>query len=268
MPARSRARLRRAVAEHGAQRVRSILRRVAKPARTSSNSARRIGDRDRRRTCRTSCTSALSTFGRGTNTVGGTMPDDRRVARSTRPSPTPRRTASSPTRGRQPLPHLALHHHQHAVDHRRFFERAHDHRRRDVVRQVRHHRPARRRRRAAPASRRSARRRATTSTSRPPTTSSSTGSEVPVELDRAARARRRRRSATVSDPTPGPTSTTRSPGSHARRAARCGAAVFGSARKFWPSALLGRTPCCVEQRADLASASPLDAEHRAPRSRA
>ena len=58
-------------------------------------------------------------------------------------------------------------------------------------------------------------------------------------------------SASVSEPSPGPTSTTWSPGCTPASRTMC-AAMLLSARKFWPSALLGRRPCSSSSALDLA----------------
>ena len=196
---------------------RSVLRKRLAAGREAGahelEQAHGIVHRDRRRDAARACTSALSTFGRGTNTVGGTMPDDPRRRRSTRPSPITAPYALVSTGRREPLADLALHHHEHAIDHRRFFERAHD----------------------APVSRR-----CTAGSTPSPSASdrrSSAGQSTVIASPHdhgdvstadhffehgqpdAGRARPRdtcaptSASATVSEPTPGPTSTTWSPGS-------------------------------------------------------
>ena len=106
-------------AEHRANALRNVLRRVAKPARTSSNIRAGSSTAHRRRGWRTSSTSALSTFGRGTKTVGGTDADHLARRRSTRPSPTPRRTRRRPTvaASRSPTSRCTIT--SIAVDHRR-----------------------------------------------------------------------------------------------------------------------------------------------------
>ena len=110
----------------------------------------------------------------------------------------------------EPLADLALHHHQQAVDHRGGFERTQHDRRRDVVRQVRHHRPP-----------------VVVGQQGGPVDFERVGDhdvdraiahhlrqdrrEPAIELDRTHRAPAAT-SARVSEPRPGPTSTTWSPG--------------------------------------------------------
>ena len=229
------------VATRPASDRRSILRRWPKPARTSSKSL-------------AGATTPGSTAGAGRRTdpdqgrrhVGpGHEHGGRHLTDHVGLGPVgdldrDGTVGVEPGTGRQALAHLPLHHHQHAADGRHAVEQVGDQRGGDVVRQVGDEHPTglaaqhataspAAARRPRPPSRRPARPLPAGPAARWRSTSTAV-TDAPV----SARAR-------VSEPSPAPISTTRSPGpTSASRAMR--RTVLGSATKFWPRARLGRRP--------------------------
>ena len=108
-PGRGRTRTRCASPSNGRSALRSILRRCAKPARTSVNSASVDGTSTGGAARRSSRTSADSTLGAGTNTVAanGTHHAGGCVVRHLHGHGTVGPAARA---GGEPLAHLALHH--------------------------------------------------------------------------------------------------------------------------------------------------------------
>ncbi len=219
--------------------MRSILRRCANPPRTSTNSSDSDGtDTGGASPPAQTARAPTSTFGRGTNTVGGTAPDQRGlgVVRDLHRDRSVLRVAGPCG---QSLPHLSLHHHQDPSDGRRLLEQPHHDGYGDVVGQVRHARPRSPSTSTAAQSTdaASATRTSTVPRSTPPDRAPTRGR---VRAWRRARPRAprapRSRSASVSEPRPGPISRTASPGCTAgdgrRPAARCsdrrGSAARGS----------------------------------------
>ena len=140
---------------------------------------------------RSSRTTTESTLGRGQNTAPGT----RRITDADAPvghAQARRAEVLVAGRGDEPLPDLALHHHDPAIDRGHLGERVEHERHGDVVRKVRAERPraglAERRRPSRAASRRRA---ARAPTRRPAVTSSSAGTS-PGRPPRRAPSRRRR----------------------------------------------------------------------------
>ena len=218
---------------------RSILRRWPNPARTSGNSGRRVGRRADR--AASISTSDDSTFGRGTNTDAGTLPDDAPPWPSTPPSRSPRRTPACAGSAHESFGRLPLHHHDHPVDLRARrragrrraawprcragWRRAPTRGRRRRVEQGRSSRPPSRRLRPRSTLARSA------------TTSRRSGT-MPRSTSMAVTSAPVSASASVSDPSPAPISTTWSPGpTRARSAMR--RTVLGSATKFCPRSRRG-----------------------------
>ena len=226
----------------GASERRSILRRCANPARTSVNrpsaDGTLTGGSDRRR----SRTSAESTLGLGTNTVGGTAHDLRlgEVRHLDR-----RRAVLGVARVRRPAaPHLALHHHQDALDGIRFLEQPHDHGHGHVVGQVRHDAhgdgPGDERGKVDPASRRRAR-----LGREPPRRRRRRQSAARRRGGRRAPARRRRdrrRAAPGSANRGRVRSRARVPPAGRSARATTRRTVLGSTRKFWPRLRFGWSP--------------------------
>ena len=235
---------------------RSILRRCANPARTSANSASGDGTVDRRRRAAVEPHERRVDLGRGARTrSAATVPDHRRlgVVRDLHRRPRRRPCVAGP--GDEALPDLPLHHHEACGSiGGDLLEQPHHDGRRDVVRQVRHARP----RAAAPASSAS---RSTVervavhdvdASASPPSasTSSSTGSEVAVELERDDVRARPRAARAVSEPSPGPISSTAVAGPHVGEAHDPAGECWGRRGSAGRALGSGGSPCAASSVTD------------------